>query len=185
MSRHSHCQTPAAAPNQTDDCGLKTADLNLQTTHNFPYIYIPMAMKQPANERHYRYSDAEYAERFAKGTLRPGLFTHEAHLRLAWIHIRQHGLEQAIENMNAQILAFAIANGARDNFNRTVTTAAVYTMHHFMQRSQSDDFPGLLAEFPRLKTDFKGLLAAHYSSDIFRSKEAKAQFIEPDLAPFV
>ena len=145
---------------------------------------LPLPNMKPARERHYRLSDSEFSEQFAAGTLLPSLFSHEAHLRLAYIHIQRHGLKQAIENMNAQILAFAIANNARDNFNRTVTTAAVYTMQHLMSRAQSQDFNGLLEEFPRLKTDFKGLLAAHYSGDIFRSKEAKANFLEPDLAPF-
>ena len=139
---------------------------------------------RPAREPHFRLSDEAFALQSAEGTLKPGLFSHVAHLRLAYIHLQRHGLEQAIANMNTQILAFAIQQNVPDNVNRTVTTAAVYTMHSFMQRSTKPGFEALMQEFPQLKTDFKGLLAKHYSGDIFTSREAKAQFLEPDLAPF-
>ena len=139
---------------------------------------------KPARERHFRLSDEAFAQQFAESTLKPGLFTHVAHLRLAYIHLQAHGLEQAIENMNTQILAFATAQNMAGNFNRTVTTAAVYTMHNFMQRATGDGFEALIEEFPQLTTDLKGVLAQHYSGDIFRSQEAKARFLEPDLKPF-
>jgi len=35
-----------------------------------------------------------------------------------------------------------------------------------------------------LKTNFKGLMAHHYGVDIYNSKKAKEEFLEPDLKPF-
>mgnify|MGYP000226997985 FL=1 len=41
---------------------------------------------------HYKLNDLEFVNQFQKTTLDPKLFTHEAHLRLAWIYINNEGL---------------------------------------------------------------------------------------------
>ena len=135
-------------------------------------------------EDHQQLTDREFEKQFATGTLNPAWFTHEAHLRLAWIHIRQYGMEQAIENVSIQLVRFTELLGARDKFNTTVTVAAMKAVEHFMKRSATDNFSALILEFPRLKTDFKKLMSAHYGIDIFTSARAKAEYLEPDLLPF-
>ena len=129
-------------------------------------------------------SDADFEQQFESCALNPEWFTHEAHLRLAWIHIRKYGLDQAIENACSQIGRYAEAHGARDKFNKTVTVAALKAVYHFMNRSQVHDFHSLIKEYPRLKTGFKGLMNAHYGIDIFKSGRARKEFLEPDLLPF-
>jgi hypothetical protein len=39
-------------------------------------------------------------------------------------------------------------------------------------------------EFPRLKTNFRELMACHYGFDIYTSEKAKMKYLEPDLLPF-
>jgi hypothetical protein len=39
-------------------------------------------------------SNREFEEQFSNMHLDPALFTHKAHLRLAWIHISRYGCEQ-------------------------------------------------------------------------------------------
>ncbi|MEM7657906.1 MAG: hypothetical protein AAF399_17405 [Bacteroidota bacterium] len=133
---------------------------------------------------HYDLSDQAYAEKFAQGRFPARLFSHEAHLRLAWIHLRQHGLEMAIANMREQIPALAVRCKVPEKYNDTVTVAAVYAIHRVDQHSSAADFPAFLAEHPELHTQFRELLSRHYSIDIFRSPEAKARYLEPDLLPF-
>ena len=41
-----------------------------------------------------------------------------------------------------------------------------------------------MEEFPRLKNNFKDLIAQHYQMDIYRSQRAKTAYLEPDLLPF-
>ncbi|RNC86150.1 MAG: hypothetical protein ED557_02650 [Balneola sp.] len=135
-------------------------------------------------KNHFKLDDQSFEQKFSDCSFDPGLFSHEAHLRLAWIHINNYGLENAINNMNEQIKRYAHSLGFDSKFNRTVTEAAVKAVHHFMQRSISNNFRDFIQEFPGLKYKFKELLAAHYSIDIFTSEEAKLQFIEPDLSPF-
>lgn len=135
-------------------------------------------------ETHPELSDDAFEQQFASCSIKSSMFTHEAHLRLAWIHIKRYGLEQAIENVCQQIQRYAESLGAKDKFNKTVTVAALKAVNHFMTRTSSDSFTGLIAEFPRLKTEFKGLMNAHYGIDIFNLPKARKEFIEPDLLPF-
>jgi hypothetical protein len=135
-------------------------------------------------ELHHTLSDAEFELQFKACALDPSIFTHEAHLRLAWIHITQYGIEQAIENVSTQLQNFVGHVGAADKFNKTVTIAALHAVHHFIKRSETHTFQEFIMEFPRLKTDFKALMGAHYAFDIFKSDKAKVEFVQPDLLPF-
>jgi hypothetical protein len=133
---------------------------------------------------HFQYSDEEFDAVIADCTIDPALFNHEAHLRLAWIHLRRSGVEQAVVSVEERILGLVDFLGARDKFNKTLTIAAVRTVHHFLQRSGAQTFRELIAEFPRLKTHFRELIAAHYSFDVFHLQEAKETWMEPDLLSY-
>lgn len=133
---------------------------------------------------HYQFDDAAFESKFEKGNLPPSLFTHEAHLRLAYIYLRNYGEKKAAEKISREIEQFDRLHGRGDKFNKTITVAAIKVVHHFVGKSKSKDFKSFIQEFPRLKTAFKELLRTHYSRDIFTSKTAKVQFIEPDLLPF-
>ncbi|WP_422349344.1 hypothetical protein [Flagellimonas sp.] len=129
-------------------------------------------------------SDNEFEIVFGNCEVPPSQFNHEAHLRLAWIHIKKYGLETAIGNVCAQLGTYVQHLGATDKYNVTLTVASVKMVSHFMGTSNSDNFPDFMLEFPQLKNGFKELLGAHYSMDIFNSKEAKKKYVEPDLLPF-
>ena len=135
-------------------------------------------------EKHFELANGEFEEQFANCTLDPALFTHEAHLRLAWIHIAQYGPDAAIDNICDQIMAFDNTHGKGDKFNRTVTVAAVMAVYHFMKKSCADSFEIFMAAHPELKTNFKELLSTHYSFDLFNNEKARTEFVEPDLEPF-
>ncbi len=135
-------------------------------------------------EKHFKLSDIEFENQFKDCSFDEVLFTHEAHLRLAWIHIKKYGVEKAIENINNQLLSFVNLVGAKDKFNKTLTIASNKAVNHFMLKSKTDNFENFINEFPQLKNKFKELIETHYSFDIFNSKEAKEKYLEPDLVPF-
>ena len=135
-------------------------------------------------EKHFSLTDAEFERLFAKCALYPADFSHEAHLRLAWIHITRYGILQAIENIEFQLQNFVEHAGAKDKYNKTLTVAAIRAVYHFVLKSQSDNFADFIAEFPRMKNNFRELMEVHYGIDIFTSEKAKTEFIEPDLVPF-
>jgi hypothetical protein len=52
---------------------------------------------------HYDLSDTQFEEAFKRAILAPQLFTHEAHLRLAWLHIKNYEIDNAITTITSQI----------------------------------------------------------------------------------
>lgn len=135
-------------------------------------------------EAHYQFRDDEFEKRFHQKTLDPKYFTHEAHLRLAYIHIEKYGVEIAIANICQQIRSFAASVGEPDKFNMTLTTAAIKIVSRFMKALASRNFKQLISTEPRLKDGFSDLIKAHYSFDIFNNTDAKNQFLIPDLIAF-
>ena len=135
-------------------------------------------------EKHYQLDDDAFVTAFSKQELNPEWFSHEAHLRLAWIHIRKHGIKKAIDTVSHDIRQFASHHGAADKFHVTVTVAAVRAVYHFILKSESGTFQDFIQEYPQLKTKFRELLDSHYSMDIFRSELARGEFLHPDKSPF-
>ena len=133
---------------------------------------------------HYDLSNEQFERQFESRSLDASLFTHEAHLRLAYIHITNYGLKQAEKNISNQIKNYVAKLGAEDKYNETVTIAAIKAVYHFMKRSDAEIFPEFIKLHPQLIYNFKGLLMSHYTTDIFNSQLAKQQSIEAELAPF-
>ncbi len=134
--------------------------------------------------KHVALSDSEFENQFLNGELPPSDFTHEAHLRLAWINIKKYGVLQAQINIQSGLLKFVEFVGAKDKYNKTLTVAAIKAVYHFMLKSKSENFKDFIAEFPRLKYNFKDVIACHYGFDIYNSDKAKIEYIAPDLLPF-
>lgn len=112
-------------------------------------------------ERHAELTDDQFEEQFSNLSLDPAVFSHEAHLRLAWIHISKYGIDKAIENI-----------------------ASIRAVYHFMLKSDAKHFYHFIAENQRLKFNFKELLGHHYTTDIFTLERARHEYVEPELLPF-
>ena len=135
-------------------------------------------------ETHFELSDELFEKHFKACNLNPALFSHEAHLRLAWIHIKKYGVEKAIENICEQLVDYVTSLGAHDKYNKTLTIAAIRAVNHFMNKSEMSNFNDFIHQFPRLTYNFRELLSVHYQLDIYQSEMAKREYIEPDLLPF-
>lgn len=135
-------------------------------------------------ENHLKLSDDAFEEQFRSCAFEPADFSHEAHLRLAWIHIQKYGIEKAEKNVQEQLLKYVGHVGAKDKYNSTLTLAAIKAVHHFILKSKADSFSNFIEEFPRLKYHFKELMACHYSFDIYNSPKAKRTFLAPDVLAF-
>ncbi len=135
-------------------------------------------------EKHFDLSDSEFEKEFISCGLNPSDFTHEAHLRLAWINIKKYGIEQAEINIQNGLKKYVEFVGEKNKYNMTLTLAATKAVYHFMLKSKSENFKDFIIEFPRLKNNFKDLMAHHYGFDIYNSNKAKTEFLEPDLIPF-
>ncbi|XLS29029.1 hypothetical protein ACJD0Z_17750 [Flavobacteriaceae bacterium M23B6Z8] len=135
-------------------------------------------------KNHLELLDNEFETAFRNCELPPSVFSHEAHLRLAWIHISKYGVDNAIINIQKQLQNYVAFAGASNKYNATLTVAAIKAVYHFMRKSNSKSFKGFIVEFPQLKNDFRRLMDCHYGFDIFHSNLAKKKYLEPDLLPF-
>lgn len=133
---------------------------------------------------HLDYSNDQFLLGFSSGNFPPLLFSHEAHLRLAFLLIQKYGARTAADELCHLIRRFDQQHGDGTKFNVTVTVASCKVVFHFMQKASQANFSSLLEEFPQLKTDFLRLLRTHYGFDIFRHPQAKAEYMEPNLLPF-
>jgi N-formylglutamate deformylase len=86
--------------------------------------------------------------------LAPIYFDHQAHLRLAYLVLTEHGLEQGVKKIQSLIFNYVSANGARGKYRKDLTIAAAKLVNCFMRRSDSADFQGFLSEFPELLSNF-------------------------------
>ena len=133
---------------------------------------------------HLQMADARFEHALQTCTMHPDLFTHEAHVRLAWIHIRNYGIDQAVINVCRQLQQFVAAVDAENKYHETLTVAAVRTVYHFMLKYPVDQFELFLASAPVLITDFRSLIQSHYLAQTLASDAAQITFVEPDLLPF-
>ena len=153
-------------------------------SHSANFKVVAINLKKYDMEKHFALSDSIFKEQFVNCELNPSDFTHEAHLRLAWIKINDCGIEQAEMEIQTELQKFVEFAGAKDKYNTTLTIAAIKAVYHFMLKSQSKNFQDFITEFPRLKYNFKDLMDCHYGFDIYNSEKAKMEYLEPDLIPF-
>ena len=70
-------------------------------------------------KNHYELTETAFETQFKNCELDPSIFSHEAHLRLAWIHITKYGAKQAEENIHNQLLTYVKSLGAEGKYNKT------------------------------------------------------------------
>ena len=131
-----------------------------------------------------RPSDDAFLTAFREATLPSSEFTHEAHLRLAWLHLSRSSADQAILDVQDQIRHYAVSLGAAKKFHSTLTVASMKLVQERMRKATYPDFEAFLSQHPELMTGFKELIRLHYSEERLASQEARMHYLEPDLAPF-
>jgi len=122
-------------------------------------------------------NDAEFLAAFHSYSLSPSCFRHADHLRLAWLHVHQHPLEIAIENIRCGIQAYAKQLGKPDIYHETLTIAWVRLIASHDEPT-FDDF--LSQNEYRLKGE---LLYRFWSPERLQSESARKAWLPPDLAP--
>jgi hypothetical protein len=114
------------------------------------------------------------------------LWTHQAHVRVAYQYLRAHPYDEALARMRAGVQRYNAANNVPDEphrgYHETLTQAwlavIASTMRHHGVGKDSLDF---CKQQPHLLQ--KTLLRLYYSRRRIMSPEAKRTFVEPDLAP--
>ena len=128
--------------------------------------------------------DREFITAVAECTLDPSLFTHRAHLRLAFTYLKTYPFSEAADLTCTTIRNYDRNVGDGSKYHHTLTLASVKVVDHFIKKSPDADFKTLLSKYPRLMHNFQLLIDQHYSRSVWDNAIAKKFFTEPDLQAF-
>lgn len=130
--------------------------------------------------------DETFLSRFEAGTFPLEQWHHREHIKTAYLYLLEHPFETAVERMRTGIRALNAAHGVPDELTRgyheTMTQAWMRLVHvtlcEYGPAPSADEF---FEQHPQLAE--KKVLRLFYSRERMMSAEAKARFVEPDLAP--
>jgi hypothetical protein len=134
-------------------------------------------------------TDAELLQRFRDCTLTREQWTHRCHVKVAYLHVREHPFDEALSRVRSGIKALNAKNeveeGPTSGYNETTTHAFLHLIAAVM-RAYDGTFPTATADdfcdtHAQLMT--RHALRFFYSPQQRMHPLAKTQFVEPDLAP--
>jgi hypothetical protein len=133
--------------------------------------------------------DRELLAHFESLTLPLAQWTHRAHVKVAFLYLREHGFEEALRRLRSGIQSYNAANNVPDTptsgYNETTTHAFLHLIHATM-RAYGELVPTPDAEsfcdaHPQLQ--HRHVLRLFYSTQRRMHPAAKTRFVGPDLAP--
>lgn len=133
--------------------------------------------------------DAELLREFQDRTLPFKEWTHRCHVKMAYLHLKKYPFEEALTRICSGIRAYNAANNVPESetsgYNQTTTHAFLHLVAAVM-RAYEQTFPVNTADefcdaHPQLMS--KHVLRFFYSPQRRMHPDAKAKFVEPDLAP--
>jgi hypothetical protein len=127
-------------------------------------------------------NDPEFLREFHESTLSSGDFRHLGHLRLAWLVLRRHSLEDALQIISLGIRQYANSRGASGMYNETLTQFWIRVVNHAIQAHPSaQEFEQFIDTFPILLD--KQLPFNHWRPETLSGNRARSNWLEPDLQP--
>jgi hypothetical protein len=124
--------------------------------------------------------DRAFRRTFEAFEVAPADFDHRAHVRLAYVYLCEHSVEQSTELMKSSLLAFLDHCGVdRSKYHETLTRAWVMAIRHFMERSPAASSAADFIESNPELLDPE-IMLTHYSAEVLFSPGARAGFIDPD-----
>ncbi|MCC7389246.1 MAG: hypothetical protein IT431_10805 [Phycisphaerales bacterium] len=123
-------------------------------------------------------------EAFERCEIAREAWTHRAHLTVAYLYLREHGLEGATDRMRRGIralnAALKVPEAIDSGYHETLTVAWLRILDAMMQTHGPGAGPDeFLDAQPYLLNRL--LLRLYYSRGRIMSERAKREFVEPDL----
>jgi hypothetical protein len=110
-----------------------------------------------------------------------GGFRHRQHIHLAFIAVRRYGAAQAADKISGWIRH--LTAHAPQKYHATITRAWTEIVGHHVAADPSVTDFDVFAERNQALLD-KRLLARHYTAALLASPQARAGWVEPDIAAF-
>ena len=127
-------------------------------------------------------TDEQFARAFERGDVTPAEFDHRAHVRVAWVYLREGpSFEAATDRMRAAIQRFAAAANAAQKYHETITMLWMRVLADAAARvTLPCELEALLAACPELAD--KDLPLKYYSRERLFSDAARARWIPPEYS---
>ena len=131
-------------------------------------------------------SDDEFLAAFEACTLARELWTHEAHVRMAWLCLTRQPYEEAAARICDGIRRFNASLGNHKGYHETVTRGYVALISHRIRSrsARAATFEVFRSENADLLDRKNPPLLRRYRSETLESRRARATFVAPDLEPF-
>jgi hypothetical protein len=127
-------------------------------------------------------TDEAFARAFEDGAVTPAEFNHVAHVRVAWVYLREaDSTDEALARMRAAIRRFAAAAGASMKYHETITVLWLRLLDDVRAQGASGELAEVLHAYPALAD--KDLPLQYYSRDRLFSDDARTAWVEPDRGP--
>jgi len=133
-------------------------------------------------------TDAQFLAAFEACTIPfPSEWTHRAHLRVAYLYLTHHPLDEAIARIRDGIRRYNAANGIVDaperGYHETLTQMWMRVLHGLLASAGPESgFDAFLETHPYLLQKTLGRL--FYSRETMMSPRAKHEYVPPDRTPF-
>lgn len=128
--------------------------------------------------------DAEFLKAFESCCLPEDQWTHEAHVRMAWLYLQQLPLPLAIPVVREGIKRYNASLNKPLGYHETITQAF---LHLISGRIQNGEGPPSFAIFCSQNRDLLDrqmtALLTHYRKETLFSQLARETFVCPDLSP--
>lgn len=133
--------------------------------------------------------DRELLRQFESCTFPFEQWNHRTHVKVAFLYLRDHPFDVALEKVREGIKAYNAANqvpdGELEGYNETTTHAFLRLVHATMtaygELLPTPNADAFCRTHPQLLS--KHVLRLFYSPERRRHPDAKTQFVQPDLAP--
>jgi outer membrane protein assembly factor BamD (BamD/ComL family) len=134
--------------------------------------------------------DVELLQKFEDCTLSFDQWTHRAHVKVAYLHLRQFTFDEALNYLRTRIKRYNAAHNVPEDlpmrgYNETTTRALLHLIAAVMQAYEKSHPVQTADEFYDMhpQVHSKHVLRFFYTVDRRMHPEAKTKFIEPDLTP--
>lgn len=125
-------------------------------------------------------TDEQFARAFERGEIAPAEFDHRAHVRVAWVYVREGpSFEAATARMREGIKRFAAAANASQKYHETITVLWMQLLSEAAARvPQPCELTELFERCPELAD--KDLPLKYYSRERLFSDEARVSWVPPE-----
>lgn len=140
---------------------------------------------QEVIHHHSQMSDIEFIDQVFLLTIDPKLFNHEAHIRFAWLVLRDFEFAQAQAHIHDSIKGLDQKFGNGMKYHLTMTHALIEIINNrIQQHTNLTQYTEFIAKNQDLIHAYKALLLQYYTEDLLFDSKGRQNFVNPNRLDF-